>query len=58
MRKGDPQWFDIVRWTLFVMIGAEELGVTQANVQEMTKSQNPEIKRLLGSTEPSASSSA
>ncbi|MCA0316534.1 MAG: amino acid ABC transporter substrate-binding protein [Proteobacteria bacterium] len=48
VRKGDPQWFDIVRWTLFALIAAEELGVTQANVMEMTRSQNPEIKRLLG----------
>ncbi|QCK86823.1 amino acid ABC transporter substrate-binding protein [Phreatobacter aquaticus] len=48
VRKGDPQWFDIVRWTLFAMIGAEELGVTQANLPDMLKSTNPEIKRLLG----------
>ena len=48
VRKADPQWFDIVRWTLFAMLSAEELGVTQANVQEMLKSANPEIKRLLG----------
>jgi general L-amino acid transport system substrate-binding protein len=48
VRKGDPQWFDIVRWTLFAMIAAEELGVTQANVADMLKSPNPEIRRLLG----------
>jgi general L-amino acid transport system substrate-binding protein len=48
VRKGDPQWFDLVRWTLFAMLAAEELGVTQANVMEMTRSTNPEIKRLLG----------
>jgi general L-amino acid transport system substrate-binding protein len=48
VRKGDPQWFDLVRWTLFAMLAAEELGVTQANVMEMTKSTNPEIRRLLG----------
>ncbi|PTM61548.1 general L-amino acid transport system substrate-binding protein [Phreatobacter oligotrophus] len=48
VRKGDAQWFDIVRWTLFAMIAAEELGITQANVQEMLKSPNPEIRRLLG----------
>jgi general L-amino acid transport system substrate-binding protein len=48
VRKADSQWFDIVRWTLFAMISAEELGVTQANVAEMAKSQNPEIRRLLG----------
>jgi general L-amino acid transport system substrate-binding protein len=48
VRQGDDQWFDIVRWTLFAMINAEELGVTQANVAEMLKSENPEIRRLLG----------
>jgi general L-amino acid transport system substrate-binding protein len=48
VRQGDDQWFNIVKWTLFAMINAEELGVTQANVLEMTKSTNPEIRRLLG----------
>jgi len=48
VRQGDDQWLDIVRWTLNVMVAAEELGVTSANVQEMTASTNPQIKRLLG----------
>jgi general L-amino acid transport system substrate-binding protein len=48
VRKGDDQWFTLVRWTLFAMLNAEELGVTQVNVDEMLKSTNPEIKRLLG----------
>lgn len=48
VRKGDDQWFTLVRWTLFAMLNAEELGVTQKNVDEMLKSQNPEIRRLLG----------
>ena len=48
VRQGDDQWFDIVRWTLFAMLDAEELNVTQANVDEQLKSANPEIKRLLG----------
>jgi general L-amino acid transport system substrate-binding protein len=48
VRQGDDQWFDIVRWTLFAMINAEELGVTKANVGDMLKSTNPEIRRLLG----------
>ena len=38
VRHGDDQWFDIVKWTLFAMVGAEELGVTQKNVDEMAKS--------------------
>ena len=48
VRHGDEQWFDIVKWTLYAMINAEEMGVTSKNVIEMTKSANPEIKRLLG----------
>jgi general L-amino acid transport system substrate-binding protein len=50
VRHGDDQWFDIVRWTLFALLTAEELGVTQANVEEQRASQNPEVRRLLGLT--------
>jgi general L-amino acid transport system substrate-binding protein len=48
VRHGDNQWGDIVRWVHFAMLNAEEFGVTKANVSEMLKSANPEIKRLLG----------
>jgi general L-amino acid transport system substrate-binding protein len=48
VRQGDDQWFDIVKWTLFAMINAEELGVTQKNVDEMVKSTKPELRRMLG----------
>jgi general L-amino acid transport system substrate-binding protein len=48
VRQGDDQWLDVVKWTLFALFNAEELGVTQANVEEMKASDNPEIKRLLG----------
>lgn len=48
VRQGDDQWFNIVRWTLFAMINAEEAGVTSANVDEMKGSNDPGIKRLLG----------
>ncbi|MBR0660736.1 amino acid ABC transporter substrate-binding protein [Neoroseomonas oryzicola] len=48
VRHGDDQWFDIVRWTVYALIEAEELGVTQANVDEMLNSQNPSVRRLLG----------
>ena len=48
VRKGDQQWFDIVRWSLFAMLAAEELGITRANVQEQLASTNPEVRRLLG----------
>jgi general L-amino acid transport system substrate-binding protein len=48
VRQGDNQWADIVRWTFNAMLDAEELGVTKANVEQMKSSDNPEIKRLLG----------
>jgi general L-amino acid transport system substrate-binding protein len=48
VRKGDDKFFDLVRWTLFAMIQAEESGVTSKNVDEMLKSTNPDIRRLVG----------
>ena len=48
VRQGDDEWFDIVRWAVFALVNAEELGVTKANLAEMLKSENPEIRRLLG----------
>ncbi len=50
VRQGDDQWFNVVRWSLFAQLNAEELGVTQANVDEMKGSDNPEIQRLLGTS--------
>jgi general L-amino acid transport system substrate-binding protein len=49
VRHGDDQWFDLVKWVLFAMVDAEELGITQKNVDEMAKSDKPELKRALGS---------
>jgi general L-amino acid transport system substrate-binding protein len=48
VRHGDDQWFDIVKWVHFVLINAEELEVNKANVEQQLKSDNPEIRRLLG----------
>ena len=48
VRQGDAQWTDIVRWTHFVMLDAEELGVNKASVDEKLKSDDPETRRLLG----------
>jgi general L-amino acid transport system substrate-binding protein len=48
VRHGDDQWFDVVMWTHYAMLGAEEMGVTKANVDERLKSDIPDIKRLLG----------
>jgi general L-amino acid transport system substrate-binding protein len=49
VRSGDEAWFNLVRWTLFALINAEELGVTKGNVAELARSStNPEIRRFLG----------
>jgi general L-amino acid transport system substrate-binding protein len=48
VRHGDDQWFDLVKWVLFAMIDAEELGVTQKNVDDMAKSDKPELRRAFG----------
>lgn len=48
VRQGDQQWSDLVRWTLFALINAEEMGITSDNVDSMLKSDNPAIKRFLG----------
>jgi general L-amino acid transport system substrate-binding protein len=48
VRKGDSQWGTIVRWVHFAMLDAEEKGVTSKNVDEMMKSTDPEVKRMLG----------
>ena len=49
VRQGDAVWEDIVRWSLNVMIEAEEYGITSANASMMKTSENPAIKRLVGS---------
>lgn len=48
VRQGDDQWNDIVRWTIFALIEAEELGVTSQNAEQLLTSDNPAIRRLLG----------
>ncbi|GHE51261.1 amino acid ABC transporter substrate-binding protein [Camelimonas fluminis] len=48
VRKGDGQWFDVVRWVGFGLVAAEEAGITKANVEEKRASDNPELRRMLG----------
>ena len=49
VRQGDDQWFNIVKWTLFALVNAEELGITAANVEQMKAgSKDPNVRRLLG----------
>jgi general L-amino acid transport system substrate-binding protein len=49
VRHGDNQWGDIVRWTFYALVAAEEKGITQANIEEVASTtQDPEVKRMLG----------
>jgi len=50
VRHGDDQWFDVVKWTIYATLEAEEKGVTQGNVDQMMGSSDPTVKRLLGVT--------
>ena len=51
VRHGDDQWFDIVRFVIFGLVEAEELGITRANVDRMlAESPSPSVQRLLGKT--------
>ena len=51
VRRGDDEWFAIVKWLVFALLEAEEYGVTQANVEHMKQDANPAVQRLLGSSE-------
>jgi general L-amino acid transport system substrate-binding protein len=48
VRHGDDQWFDLVKWTHFAMINAEELGVSSKTLDDALKSDKPDIRRLVG----------
>jgi len=48
VRQGDDQWFNLVKWTLYALINAEELGVKSRTLDDAMKSSNPNIRRLVG----------
>lgn len=48
VRQGDDQWEDIVRWSFYAMLDAEEFGLTSVNIDDGKSSTNPEIRRFLG----------
>jgi general L-amino acid transport system substrate-binding protein len=50
VRHGDDRWFDIVKWSLFAMLEAEELGLTSRNIDQHLASANPSIQRFVGAT--------
>ena len=50
VRHGDDRWFDVVKWSLFAMIEAEELGLSSKNILQQEKNANPAIQRFVGAT--------
>ena len=50
VRQGDDAWLNVVKWSFHAMTGAEELGITTANVDAQLKSADPNVQRLLGVT--------
>jgi general L-amino acid transport system substrate-binding protein len=48
VRDDDTQWINIVKWTAFAMVNAEELGVGRATLDEAMRSQQPDVRRLIG----------
>jgi general L-amino acid transport system substrate-binding protein len=50
VRHGDDRWFDVVKWSLFAMIEAEELGLGSKNIEQQAGSPNPSIQRFVGAT--------
>jgi general L-amino acid transport system substrate-binding protein len=51
VRRGDDEWFTIVKWTIYALLEGEEYGLTQANVDQMKTSQDPPVQRILGTSE-------
>ena len=50
VRHGDDRWFDIVKWSLFAMIEAEEMGLTSKNIDQQASSKDPSVQRFIGAT--------
>lgn len=48
VQQGDDEWFNVVKWTYYALLNAEELGITSENIDDMMDSDNPEIRRLVG----------
>jgi general L-amino acid transport system substrate-binding protein len=50
VRHGDDRWFDVVKWSVFAMLEAEEMGLTSKNIDQNLTSTNPAIQRFVGAT--------
>jgi general L-amino acid transport system substrate-binding protein len=48
VRQGDDQWSNIVKWTVFALVNAEELGITSKSIEHALRSEKPDVKRFLG----------
>lgn len=48
VRQGDDEWFEIIRWTIFALITAEEVGVTSLNIDSLSAARTPAVRRILG----------
>jgi len=48
VRHGDDRWFDVVKWSMFAMIEAEELGLSSKNIGKEASSINPTVQRFVG----------
>jgi general L-amino acid transport system substrate-binding protein len=48
VRQGDNLWFNIVRWTIFALVNAEEVGVTSLNIDSLSAARTPDVRRILG----------
>lgn len=51
VRHGDDEWYDILTWTVYALIDAEEMGISSSTVDQMLKSENPNVRRFLGVAE-------
>jgi general L-amino acid transport system substrate-binding protein len=50
VRHGDDRWFDVVKWAMFAMLEAEEMGISQKNIDQQVGSQNPTVQRFVGAS--------
>ena len=50
VRHGDDRWFDIVKWSMFAMLEAEEMGLTQKSIDQVGASKDPAVQRFIGAT--------
>ena len=50
VRHGDDRWFDIVKWSLFAMIEAEEMNLTSKNIDQASSSKDPAVQRFIGAS--------